>query len=122
MPIDTKDFHVIIQKDKEAVVLLKRELYISDILDDVTAILIKFRFSGTVVFDMVLIKGTDTHYYNMKFNDSTFDYQSNRVLVEPSIGIIRMSKTYYKEHLEYIYSSTLTDGKKKSILKWIEES
>ena len=122
MPIDTQNIRIVIMpKQNEAIVLLKRELYMSDILDDVVAELAKLNFNGSVVFDMLLTKGISKHYYNMRFVNSAFDYETNELLSSPNIEIVKESKMYYRSHPEFLDRTSLTKRQINCVREWMEE-
>lgn len=121
-PIENQDIRIVIlRKRGEAIVLLKRELYLSDIIADVMAKLASINFSGNVVFDMLLIKGVTEHYYNMQFKNNAFDYGTNRLLQNPRVEIIRASKVFYRTHPELLVRTSLTQRQKDNVRGWIEE-
>ena len=122
MPIDTQNIRIVIMpKQDEAVVLLKRELYMSDILDDVVAELSNHDFCGKVVFDMLLTKGISDHYYTMRFAHKAFDYGTNVLLSNPAIEIVRESKMYYHSHPEFLERTSLTTRQINRVRVWMEE-
>ena len=122
MHIENQNLRIVILKKKsEAVVLLKRELYLSDIVADVVSELSNVNFSGTVVFDMLLIKGVSEHYYNMQFGNNAFDYGSNQILANPGLEIVNESKMYYRSHPEFLVQTSLTQRQKNRVRVWIEE-
>ena len=121
MPIDTQNIRIVILPKKcEAIVLLKRELYMSDILTDVVTELSNINFNGSVIFDMLLTKGLSDHYYNMHFSNSAFDYRTNGLLNNPNIEIIRESKKYYRSHPELLFETSLTPRQITHVRVWIE--
>lgn len=84
MPIETNNLRIVISpKRRMAMVLLKRELYLSDIVSDVVRELSRADFNGDVVFEMLLTKGVSEHYYNMSFENRTFNMHSNQVVHTP---------------------------------------
>ena len=122
MHIENQNLRIVIMKKRsEAVVLLKRELYLSDIVADVVSELSNVHFSGKVVFDMLLIKGIPDHYYNMKFGNNAFDYGSNQILANPGLEIVHESKTYYRSHPELLVQTSLTQRQKNRVRVWIEK-
>lgn len=122
MPIDTQDIRIVIMpKQDEAIVLLKRELYMSDILEDVVTELSNLDFSGSVVFDMLLTNGMSNHYYNMRFANKAFDYGTNVLLSNPAIEIVRESKMYYHSHPELLERTSLTTRQINRVRVWMEE-
>lgn len=122
MPIDTPNIRIVIlQKRKEAVVLLKRELYLSDIVSDVRAELMNVNFSGSVIFDMMLIKGVSDHYYHMEFDNMSFDFSTNRILYDPETDVVFESKRYYRTHPELLIQTSLTNRQKECARVWVEE-
>lgn len=122
MPIETQNIRIVILPEKsEAIVLLKRELYLSDIVADVVPALSNVNFSGRVVFDMLLTKGLSDHYYNMHFANRAFDYDSNEVLLVPTAEIIRESKEYYRSHPEFFVRTSLTPRQISRVKVWMEE-
>lgn len=72
---------------REALVLLKRELFISDIVFDVIEELNNVAFSGMVIFDMLLTKGIEDRFYNMRFENSVFDYNTNVLTANPTTEV-----------------------------------
>lgn len=122
MHIENQNLRIVIMKKRsEAVVLLKRELYLSDIVADVVSELSNVNFSGKVVFDMLLIKGVAEHYYNMHFGNNAFDYGSNQILANPGLEIVNESKMYYRSHPELLIQTSLTQKQKNRVRVWIEE-
>lgn len=122
MPIDTQNIRIVIMpKQDEAIVLLKRELYMSDILDDVVTELANLDFSGRVVFDMLLTKGISGHYYNMHFANRAFDYETNELLSNPTMEIVMESKMYYRSHPEFLDRTSLTTRQINRVRVWMEE-
>jgi hypothetical protein len=122
MPIDTQNIRIVIMpKQDEAIVLLKRELYMSDILDDVVTELANLDFSGSVVFDMLLTKGISEHYYNMRFANKAFDYGTNVLMSNPAMEIVMESKMYYRSHPEYLERTSLTPRQINRVRVWMEE-
>ena len=121
MPIETNNLRIIISpKRRMAMVLLKRELYLSDIVSDVVRELSSVNFNGEVFFDMLLTKGVSDHYYNMSFKNSTFDLRSNRVVHTPSGVVVAMSKRYYRSHPEFLGRTSLTIRQVHYIREWVE--
>ena len=121
-PIENQDIRIVIlRKRGEAIVLLKRELYLSNIIADVMAKLASINFSGNVVFDMLLIKGVTEHYYNMQFKNNAFDYGTNGLLENPRVEIVRESKVFYRTHPELLVRTSLTPRQKDIVRGWIEE-
>ena len=102
-------------------VLLKRELYLSDIVSDVVRELSRANFNGDVVFDMLLTKGVSEHYYNMSFVNRAFDLQSNKIMQTPMNVVVTMSKRYYRSHPELLDCTSLTMKQIHYIKEWIEE-
>lgn len=120
MPIETNNLHIIISpKKRVAMVLLKRELYLSDIVPDVVRELCNANFHGDVVFDMLLTKGVAEHYYNMSFENRTFDLRSNRVVHTPMNAIVATSKRYYRSHPELLSRTSLTVKQVHYIREWV---
>lgn len=101
-------------------VLLKRELYLSDIVSDVVRELSRADFNGNVVFEMLLTKGVSEHYYNMSFENRSFDLQSNHVLHTPVNAVVAMSKRYYRCHPELLERTSLTMRQVHCIREWVE--
>lgn len=121
MPIETKNLRIIISpKRRMAMVLLKRELYLSDIVLDVIRELSRANFHGDVVFEMLLSKGVSEHYYNMSFENNTFDLRSNQVVRTPSGVVVAMSKRYYRGHPEFMERTSLTVRQVHYIREWVE--
>lgn len=121
MPIETRNLRIIISpKRRMAMVLLKRELYLSDIVSDVIRVLSRANFHGEVVFDMLLSKGVSEHYYNMSFENRAFDLSSNRVVHTPSGVVVAMSKRYYRSHPEFLGRTSLTIRQVHYIREWVE--
>lgn len=100
-------------------VLLKRELYLSDIVSDVVRELSKVNFNGEVFFDMLLTKGLSEHYYNMFFSDRTLDLRSNRLVQSPTNAVVAMSKRYYRTHPELLGRTSLTVRQISYIKEWV---
>ena len=122
MPIETNNLRIIISpKRRMAVVLLKRELYLSDIVSDVVRELSHANFNGDVVFEMLLTKGVSEHYYNMSFENRTFDLHSNHVLHAPMNAVVAMSKRYYRCHPELLERTSLTVRQVHYIREWVED-
>lgn len=122
MHIDTNNVRIEFSlQRREAIVLPKRELYISDIVSDVVEELNNVAFSGMVVFDMLLTKGVEERFYNMKFENSKFDYNTNALFRYPTMEIERISKGYYKTHLELLNYSSLTPKQKDKALSWVNK-
>lgn len=101
-------------------VLLKRELYLSDIVSDVVRELNRAKFNGDVLFDMLLTKGISEHYYNMSFENKAFDLRSNRVVHAPTGAVVAMSKRYYRSHPEFLGRTSLTVRQVHHIRDWVE--
>lgn len=121
MPIETNNLCIIISRKKRiAMVLLKRELYLSDIVSDVVRELSRANFNGEVFFDMLLTKGVSEHYYNMSFENRAFDLHSNRVVHTPTDAVVAMSKRYYKSHPELLGRTSLTVRQVGYIREWVE--
>ena len=121
MPIETNNLRIIISpKRRMAMVLLKRELYLSDIVSDVVRELSSVNFNGEGFFDMLLTKGVSEHYYNMSFKNRSFDLRSNRVVHTPAGTVVAMSKRYYRCHPEFIGRTSLTVRQVHHIKEWIE--
>ena len=121
MPIDTQNIRkVILPKQDEAIVLLKRELYMSDILEDVVTELSSLDFNGNVVFDMLLTKGISEHYYNMHFTNQAFDYNTNELMSNPNLEIVMESKMYYRSHPEFLDRTSLTTRQINRVKVWIK--
>ena len=121
MPIETQNLRIVIsRKRNEAVVLLKRELYLSDIVDDVMTELANIDFTGQVIFDMLLIKGVSEQYYNMQFRNRTLDYSTNHLLNNPGNVIVSVSKRYYRAHPDFVVKTSLTKRQKDCVREWIE--
>lgn len=122
MPIETKNLRIIISpKRRVAMVLLKRELYLSDIVPDVVRELSRADFNGNVVFEMLLTKGVSEHYYNMIFKNRTFDMHSNQIVHSPMNAFVAMSKRYYRSHPELLNRTSLTVRQIHFIREWVEE-
>ena len=122
MPIETNNLRIIISpKRRMAMVLLKRELYLSDIVSDVVRELSRADFNGDVVFEMLLTKGVSEHYYNMSFENRSFDLQSNHVLHTPVNAVVAMSKRYYRCHPELLERTSLTVRQIHYIREWVEK-
>lgn len=122
MPIETNNLRIIISpKRRIAMVLLKRELYLSDIVSDVVRELNRANFKGEVVFDMLLTKGVSDHYYNMSFENKAFNLHSNRVVHTPLNVVVAMSKRYYRNHPELLGRTSLTVRQVHYIREWVEE-
>lgn len=120
MPIETTNLRIIISsKRRMAMVLLKRELYLSDIVSDVVRELSRANFNGEVVFDMLLTKGVSEHYYNMSFENRVLDLQSNRVVYTPMNAVVAMSKRYYRYHPELLGRTSLTVRQVHNIREWV---
>ena len=121
MPIETNNLRIVISpKRRMAMVLLKRELYLSDIVSDVVRELSRADFNGDVVFEMLLTKGVSEHYYNMSFKNRAFDLRSNRVVHTPTNAVIAMSKRYYRSHPELLGRTSLTVRQVHYIREWVE--
>lgn len=121
MPIETNNLRIIISpKRRMAMVLLKRELYLSDIVSDVVRELSSVNFNGEVFFDMLLTKGVSEHYYNMSFENRSFDLRSNRVVLTPTTAVVAMSKRYYRSHPELLGRTSLTVRQVHFIREWVE--
>lgn len=121
MSIETPNIRIVVlPKTREAVVLLKRELYLSDIILDVRTELININFSGAVFFDMMLIKGVPEHYYHMEFQNMTFDYSTNSILSNPAANIMKESKKFYRLHPNILSRTSLTPRQKERAIIWIE--
>lgn len=122
MPIETQNIRIVILPRKsEAIVLLKRELYLSDIVTDVVTELSNINFRGSVVFDMLLTKGVLDHYYNMRFANCAFDYDTNELLRTPTVEVVRESKKYYHSHPELFVRTSLTPRQISRVKVWMEE-
>ena len=122
MPIETNNLRIIISpKRRVAIVLLKRELYLSDIVSDVVRELSRADFNGSVVFEMLLTKGVSEHYYNMNFENRTFDMHSNHVVHRPMNAVVAMSKRYYRSHPELLNRTSLTVRQIHFIREWVEK-
>jgi len=120
MPIETSNLRIIISPKRQmAMVLLKRELYLSDIVSDVVRELSKVNFNGEVFFDMLLTKGLSEHYYNMFFSDRTLDLRSNRLVQSPTNAVVAMSKRYYRTHPELLGRTSLTVRQISYIREWV---
>ena len=122
MPIETNNLRIIISpKRRMAMVLLKRELYLSDIISDVVRELSRADFNGDVVFEMLLTKGVSEHYYNMSFENRSFDLHSNHVVYAPMNAVVAMSKRYYRCHPELLERTSLTVRQIHYIREWVED-
>lgn len=122
MHIETENIRLtILSKRNEAVVLFKRELYITDVLEEVVEELSNAHFDGNVVFDMLLTKGVTEHYYRMQYCNNKFDYSSNAPLPNPTIDIIRISKAFYRSHPDFLIRTSLSSKQINSMRMWIEE-
>ena len=122
MPIETNNLRIVISpKRRMAMVLLKRELYLSDIVSDVVRELSRADFNGDVVFEMLLTKGESEHYYNMSFENRSFDMHSNQVVHAPMNAVVAMSKRYYRCHPELLERTSLTVRQIHYIREWVEE-
>ena len=105
-----------------ALVLLKREMYLSDIVPDVVAELNKANFNGSVVFDMLLTKGVSGHYYNMVFENRAFNLQSHQLVQRPVNAVVSMSKRFYRSHPELLIRTSLTLRQQSFIRDWVKEN
>lgn len=122
MPIETNNLRIVISpKRRMAMVLLKRELYLSDIVSDVVRELSRADFNGDVVFEMLLTKGVSEHYYNMSFENRTFNMHSNQVVDTPMNAVVAMSKRYYRCHPELLERTSLTVRQIHYIREWVEK-
>lgn len=122
MHIENQNVNIVFfDQRRKALVLLKRELFISDIVFDVIEELNNVAFSGMVVFDMLLTKGIEDRFYNMRFENSVFDYKTNVLSPNPTAEIKKISKNYYKTHLEFINHTSLTPKQKEKIVSWVYE-
>lgn len=122
MHIETKNIRLtFLSKRNEAIVLFKRELYISDVLEEVSEELTNVNFDGNVIFDMLLTKGVAEHYYRMQYYGNKFDYNSNAPLLNPTTDITRVSKSFYRSHPDFLIRTSLSSKQINSMRMWIEE-
>ena len=101
--------------------LLKRELYLSDIVSDVVRELSRADFTGDVVFEMLRTKGVSEHYYKMSFGNRTINMHSNQVVHTPMNAVVAMSKRYYRCHPELLERTSLTVRQIHYIREWVEK-
>lgn len=122
MHIETENIRLtFLSKRNEAVVLFKRELYITDVLEEVVEELSNAHFDGNVVFDMLLTKGVTEHYYRMQYYGNKFDYNSNAPLLNPTTDITRVSKSFYRSHPDSLAKTSLTPRQINSLRAWLED-
>lgn len=111
----------VFEEDNRALVLLKRELFVSDVIDDVRMRLINLNFNGTVIFDEVLLKGVDERFYHVRFQNKVFDLTHFVVMSKPDARLIEFSRGYYRCHPEFLERSNLAKRQQERLLKWINK-
>lgn len=111
----------VFKKEKEAIVLLKQEKFLSDILDEISCELAKLDFSGVVVFDEMLLKGIEERFYCMAFNNKQFDIMRFVAMEDPGAHILSFSKHFYRQHIDLLNRSHMARSQKELVLKWVEE-
>ncbi len=122
MPFENKNLLIhVFEEDRKAIVLLKKEQFLSDILEQISGELAKIEFSGDVVFDEMLLKGIDERYYCMSFHNKQFDISHFFSLKDPGIQIISFSKQYYRLHTDLLNNSNMAKSQKELVIKWIND-
>jgi hypothetical protein len=110
-------FYIGKNRTKEYPVIVYSSGYhqISDFIKQLETELKKKKYSGTVLFDLLLSNGLDNRFFTFSFNGEKFDYNSRKQVAKLPNSIIKKANNFQANNKVGIENSILSKSERKFI-------